>query len=348
MFALAQRLLFRARPAEDDRLLRLYWNRAELKQEFSKLRRERDRLNGQLRQQEGTTLRLQQRMEHLELLLANPGRAANAVVFYQLRGVWTYVRRRLTDLARERSARQLEQERQREFARQDEHRQAALAAIDSRLGSLRERRAALEEDLSRLSAEQLRLLGFWNLFRRRSLQSQTDVVQTALRAVVSQIERYETARRDKLNENTGTPEVLSVDGKRVVNRFVIALAQEMLLEFMEQDVARMAREASLRTVHEQEYGDIGTCRVLGEQIEAVLHRVEASGDLAERVARRAEYLRQEISYRADADTVPVAASIGPVPLVLTDGDEPVPADRRTVPVNVLAEEYWDLYSTLLS
>ena len=68
---------------EDERLLRLFWNRAELKREFAKLRRERDRVVDHLRQQEGATLRAQQRLDQLEGLLADPLRAANAAVFYQ-------------------------------------------------------------------------------------------------------------------------------------------------------------------------------------------------------------------------------------------------------------------------
>ena len=53
VLALAQQLLARRKPVEDDRLLRLFWNRAELKREFAKLQRERERMLDQLRQQDG-------------------------------------------------------------------------------------------------------------------------------------------------------------------------------------------------------------------------------------------------------------------------------------------------------
>lgn len=347
MLALAQQLLARRRPVEDDRLLRLFWNRAELKREFAKLQRERERMVDQIRQQEGAVLRAQQRLDQLEGLLADPGRAATAAVYFQLRGVWAYGRRRLGRLARDLGTRQQEREGQREAARFEEHRLAALQAIEQRLQPLTERRALLEGELTAVRARRFERTGFWNYFARRRLDAEQGVLVAAQQAVDEQIGRYERARHEKLREEAPLPDAIGVEGKRLVNLSVIALAQELALAFGEHDVVTLARDASLRQVAEVSYGSVQACRDLSRRIEGVLHRVEAMDELAGRMRRRAEYLRQAVSYRRDSDTVPAADSLAVIPAQLTGDGNPRPAGGRELALNVLADEYWDIYGVLL-
>ena len=348
MLALAQQLLARRKPVEDDRLLRLFWNRAELKREFAKLQRERERMVDQLRQQDGAVLRSQQRLDQLEGVLADPERAASAAIFFQLRGIWAYGRRRLTRLASDLTTRQQEREGQREAARFEEHRQAALTAIEQRLAPLQERRALLEAELTAVRAERLKKTGFWNYFARHRLDSEQSVLVAAQQSVDEQVERYERVRHDKLKEKPSLPEVIGVEGRRLVNLSVIALAQELLLVFSEHDVAAQARDASLRQVTETNYGRLQDCREQSQRIEQVLRIVDGLDELPARVRRRSEYLRTQVSYRRDSDTVPVVESLAVIPVQLTTEGEARPGNDKQVAVNVLADEYWDLYAVLLT
>jgi len=347
VLALAQQLLARRRPVDEDRLLRLFWNRAELKREFAKLQRERERMVDQLRQQEGAMLRNQQRLDQLEGLLADPERAASAAVYFQLRGVWAYGRRRLVRVARDLTTRQQEREGQREAARFEEHRLAALNAIEQRLQPLVERRAVLEGELTAVRARRFERAGFWNYFARRRLDGEQAVLTAARESVDEQIARYERARQDKLEEEAPLPDTLGVEGKRLVNLSVIALAQELLLAFSEHDVVTLARDASLRQVSEVGYGNLQVCRELSSRIDAVLRRVEGMDELARRMGRRAEYVRNTVGYRRDADTVPAADGLARIPLQLTRDGDPRPVGDGAIAVNVLADEYWDVYAVLL-
>lgn len=347
MLARAQQILARRQPVDDDRLLRLFWNRAELKREFAKLQRERERMVDQIRQQEGEALRAQQRLDQLESLLADPERAGNAAVYFQLRGVWAYGRRRLTRLARDLATRQQEREEQREAARFEEHRLAALHAIEQRMLPLQERRAQLESELTAVRARRFERPGFWNYFARRRLDAEQAVLVAAQQSVDEQITRYERARHEKLKEQVPLPDTIGVEGKRLVNLSVIALAQELLLAFSEYDVASLARDASLRQVSEVSYGRLQDCRRLSLRIEGVLRRVEAMDELAARMRRRADFLRQNVSYRRDSDTVPAPDALAPVPAELAGEGEPRPSGQQQLTVNVLADEYWDIYSVLL-
>jgi hypothetical protein len=134
----------------------------------------------------------------------------------------------------------------------------------------------------------------------------------ARKSVEEQIERYERARNEKLKEKATAPEVIGIEGQRLVNLSVVALAQELLLAFREHDVAAQARDASLRQVGEANYGRIEACRDLSQKIESVLQKVEGMDELAVRVRRRAEYLRSIVSYRRDSDTSPAPETLASI------------------------------------
>lgn len=348
MASIAQQLFLRRKPAEDERLLQLFWNRAELKREFARLQRDRDGLSDQLRQQEGATLRWQQRLEQLEGLLADPERAANAAVFFQLRGVWQYCRRRLARLARELGTRQQEAELRRETARFEEHRKIALASIEQRLVPLIERRVSIEAELHDVRLQQAKYTRFWQFLARRRYAHAQAVLDSALAGVQSQIERYEKARHEKLRESATPATEIDTGSKRLVNLSVIALAQELVVQLETHHVAQMARDASLRQVNDVRYGELQVCHQTGQQVARVLRQLDELDDLPVLVRSRAEYLRRQVEYLRDADTVPIAASCADIPLLLTAGENPVPANDRRLPVNVLGEEYWEIYSVLLN
>ena len=65
---------------ESEKLLELYWNRAELKKEFAGMRKEQFKLQDKIKQHEGMAARVQQKLDQLEELLADTDRAHNVVV----------------------------------------------------------------------------------------------------------------------------------------------------------------------------------------------------------------------------------------------------------------------------
>ena len=74
MVAIVPQLLFGTGQTSDEaeQLLKLFWSRATLKKQYDKLRNENFALNERLKDEEMLKLRLQQRFEQLESMLANP------------------------------------------------------------------------------------------------------------------------------------------------------------------------------------------------------------------------------------------------------------------------------------
>ena len=92
---------------DSEKLMDLYWNRAELKKEFAGMRKEQFRLKDKIKRQEGATARLQQQLDYLEDLLLDPQLAPNVVVYYQLRSMAVQSERKLGKFAE-----QLKQQRE--------------------------------------------------------------------------------------------------------------------------------------------------------------------------------------------------------------------------------------------
>src|ERR1700754_2998362 len=120
-----------APPPEEDRVLTLFRNRAELKKAYGALEDEIYRLKDRIKQQEGATQRVQEMLSALEQRLGAQDSGYPALVFYQLRGLWQLgrelIEQFLADLAR-----QLEdRERRAHFAENNRRQFARRQAVES-------------------------------------------------------------------------------------------------------------------------------------------------------------------------------------------------------------------------
>ena len=85
---LAYRLAGREPSVEDERLVALFRNRAELKKELTALDDERHRLLDRLKLQEGSTLRVEEQLANLEQYLGRPEEGQKCLAYFQLRAKW--------------------------------------------------------------------------------------------------------------------------------------------------------------------------------------------------------------------------------------------------------------------
>src|ERR1035438_2612924 len=101
---------------DDDQILHLFRNRAELKKAHSTLQDEVQRLKDRIKQQEGATARVQEMLQGLEARLAEPETGYPALVFYQLRELWNFGRTLLMQFVAELASQLEERERRAFFA----------------------------------------------------------------------------------------------------------------------------------------------------------------------------------------------------------------------------------------
>src|SRR5580658_10835056 len=173
---------------EEDRILALFRNRAELKKAYGELQEEIYRLKDRIKQQEGATARVQEMLGSLESRLGLTETAYPALVFYQLRAMWQRGREILEQFTAELAAQQEERERRAlfvEFNRtQFSRRQAAEAALRTAQAQFTD----AQQFVADLTARRALLTRFWHYFKRRDMDHRLVGARSALELGMTQLD----------------------------------------------------------------------------------------------------------------------------------------------------------------
>lgn len=333
-------------PAEQEaRLLQLYWNRAELKKELSRLQDEHYKLKQKVRDYELAAEQAREQLAALEQYLGNPEAGAHALVYFQLRGLWRTCAMKVERFAEQLQQQQMDRERRRQLIEFDQGRQRQLADLDRRIAEARASADTLEAHLKLMNNKLSSMKGFWNYFRRRRLAEEIEAERQKWDVVATQVTDLSDERADLEAAQAPPFPGISVDGRRIVNTAVIAYAQQLVVALSEGGLAMLAKETMTKRLLEVRYGDREDCgRLLGLLREAAATVERKASDLVG-LKERTDALRASASYRSDADTIPLTDSIGtlPAPTSLVSGLET--ANRTGI--NVLVDDYWDVYRALL-
>jgi hypothetical protein len=333
-----------AASADEERLMQLFQNRAGLKKAYADLKDEFHLLRDKLKQQEGATIRVQEQMDALGDLLGDPKTGFSALVFFQLRALWKSSHQQLSAFAVELTRQQEAREVAKHKGDVDAEKNARLADADQRL---RIASAEADERRRRLTDAQYeieRLTAFWHYFRRRRRQKSLESLRSNV--VMADAAVGELHAERSAIEEEASPEFpgLSLAARRNINLAVISYA-ELLCEHADAyGLAARAKEAVARRVHEMNFGTREECESYMQRVHKAQLAVANQKQIGATVRVKLERLRATCDYRNAADTVPTADSLSPAaPEVEFDK----PKSPAAAPWNVLAEDYWDLYSVLL-
>lgn len=325
---------------DSEKLLHLYWNRAELKKEFAGMQKQQFKLQDRIKQQEGATARLQQKLDHLEELLIDPDWAANVVVFYQLRGLALRCQRKLAKFSE-----QLKQQREKRqhnglLLKWNENRKRESKAIEGEILGLR---ANVQQFEDKLQAERNRLMsmsGFLKIFRRRSVTAVLDKlaeqIDLSRQEEQNLIQKLDDIKNRKPPENQG----LDLPTKRSINFMILAFAQQLFLHFADDDLAALTKEAGDKSVGSINYGNRQDCQQFLARIQKRTEAMEQSSDFASVLQSRSKLIGEKALFRNEADAVPVA---GTVTTVFNLDDNGLVG---TSEANLLGENYWGIAKIL--
>lgn len=325
---------------ESEKLLHLYWNRAELKKEFARMRKEKYKLQDRIKQQEGATARLMQKLEHLEELLIDPEWAGNVVVFYQLRGLALRCQRKLAKFAE-----QLKQQREQRqhnglLLQWNEGRTRETKAIERKVLNLRAQVRELDDQLQAEKDRLISMSGFLKIFKRRSLTAALDRLAAQIDAIQLEeqtlLQQQDEIRNRKPPENQG----LDLPTKRSINFMILSYAQQLLLHFADDDLAALAKEASEKSVGAINYGNRNECEQFLTRIRKRTEAIEQNSDFASVLQKRAKLIGEKAVFRGDADAVPIAGTVTTV-FDIDNNDNVTKTET-----NLLGENYWGIAKIL--
>jgi hypothetical protein len=329
--------------ADEERLMQLFQNRAGLKKAYADLKDEFHLLRDRLKQQEGATIRVQEQLDGLGELLAEPNTGFGALVFFQLRGLWKTCHQQLaafaTDLTRAQEAREIAKHK----ADCEAAKSSRLADVDQRLQLAASKADLQRQHLATAQSELQRLTAFWHYFERRRRQKALESLRQAVILADADVGDLHAERSAIVSEAFSEFPGISLAARRSINLAIISYA-ELLCESVEAfGLAAKAKEAVARRVHEMSFGSRSDCEGYMQRVQKAQAAVANQKQITPVLKSRLERLRATCEYRNSADTVPTADSLAPSGSQTTGS----PAIGLPGAWNVLAEDYWDLYTLLL-
>jgi hypothetical protein len=325
---------------ENEKLVELFKNRAELKKEFGVLRKEQHRLQQRVKEQQGATARITQKLEHLESLLVDPEWVHTVVVFYQLRALNKRCQRKLAKFA-EQLKRQREQRLQDgRLAGWREELEQEVAALQQQIGEHRMHVQLLED---RLQAERHRLdsmSGLARVIKGRGAAGEVDTIASEL-ADAQQVEQELLLELHK-TQNREPPEIqgLDIGDKRAINFMIIAFAQQLYLQFRDHGLVALVKESGDKSVGAINYGEKNDCDALLALTLKQADSMEKIADFADVLQRRTGLIAEHAVFKNDADVVPIPGTVATVFAIDANGVV------REKDANLLGENYWGLSDVL--
>lgn len=321
---------------DDQRVVELFENRAQLKKAYAEAQANAHSLSEQLRQQEAVTRRTEQALAALRVLLADPLRGPHALVHYQLVELWAAGQARIVALV---EALQSEAE--------SRERPAHLAALN-REGFARRQQADEQLRAAQASAmaaqhvlrEGLRaraLLGRrWQWPARRKLDAQLRDWEAQAERAQQSLEQarreYETLLQAAVAPFPG----VGVAARRVINISALALGQVLLVRLARSGLLPLALQARA-TDEPAQHGDLADCQHLMGRIGALRQLLISGATVSEELRQRAGLLQQRARYREADAAVPVDESV--------DGST-LDADPAPLP-SLLRDDLWGVSQVLL-
>ena len=329
------------KPEEDsDKLLQLYWNRAELKKEFADLRDEKFQLQERIKEHEGATARVHQKLNHLEQLLLDPEWVYNVIIYYRLQHLNLRCQSKL-----EKFAELLKQQRENRQHSQlvsgwNEKRVAEAGDIERQIGEQRMQVQMLEDHLQ---AEQHRLVtmsGFMRLFRKRSVTATLDNLAASIVSAQQMEERLMVQYDELQHRMPPDTEGLDIPTKRMINFMILSFAQQMYLHFRPDGLAGMAKEAGDKSVGAINYGGKKECDQIIERVRKRVEKYDKAKDFADILQQRAKLIAEHAMFRSNDDAVPTSGSVAIVYEITSKGV----IKKRDA--NLLGDNYWNLSGIL--
>lgn len=335
--------LFKA-PVEEvdnsDKLVDLFRNRVELKKEFAELRNEKYQLLDRIKQHEGATARVQQKMDHLESLLLDREWVHNVVAFYQLRRLAAHCNVKLA-----RFAEQLKQQREQKIHSKvlvewDAARNAEAAVLEKQISEHRLQVQLLEDQLLAARHDLATMGGVGKILKGKQHQQSIDEIVANIEAGERREEAYLQSLDEIHKREAPAHSGLDVAAKRSINFMILSYAQHLYLHFEEDNLAAMAKEASEKSVGAVNYGNKQDCDRLIKRLESRWGLVESSTEYTKVLQKRAKKIAEHAMFRSDDDVVPSPGTVATVFMIDANGV------IREKDANILGDNYFGIAKVL--
>lgn len=333
---------------QQQQLLLLFEKRNALKREFGRTLDELEQLRSEHAELTERHARCEQRLDGLEAMLTDPRRGQNAIIYYRLDTLW----KRCRQLLEQRRAELVEKFEQLEKQKQLDHFRANAVEQQRQLEKKFEQYDAIYQEMAdnlRTLQERLRKSqAIWHYFRRKRLVAEVATAEEQVAPIVAQRDECLAELERVRDREAPAFKGLSVQARREINIQLLAMAQYLYVHFSENDLSVLARATQEKQPGETNYGTPQECLAMEKPIRDATLKLKNDEKRAEKLKRRADHLRQTVTFAGNADTVPEVQSLGRIALTFGATSTSLDAVRGDVLVNVLEQGYWGVDELLLA
>ena len=318
----------------------LFRNRSELKKEFAALRDEKYQLQDRIKERQGAVERVQQKLSHLEALLLDPEWVHNVVVFYQLRRLAVHCENKIARFAEQLKRQREEKIHGKVLVKWNARLAKESEKVERRIGESRMRLQLLEDQLQAERHKLATMGGISKMFHGRSQESALDEIEASVAAAQGQEQALLLELEGIGNTNPPDHEGLNTADKRSINFMIMSFAQQLYLDYTEDNLAGLAKEAGEKSVGAVNYGSKVDCDELLEILAKRRNDVDQADDFAEILQKRAKLIAKHALFRNDDDVVPAPGTVATIYDIDANGVV------RQSDANLLGENYFAVAKVL--
>jgi hypothetical protein len=296
---------------EDERVLHLFRNRAEMKKALGDARDEVHRLKDRIKLQEAATARVREQLEHLEAHLSAPLSGLYSLVHYQLRDLWATGHSQIGRMLREQA--QLREERERRQFLAELNRQLFERSQQARNDCAQAEHVAADvrARMSAMQAQLARSQGWWQYFRRRDVLRRLHAVQGEAVLAEAQLQQARAQLQEIEEQGGARYPGLSLQARRTLNLMAIACAQLQALRLAPATLLARCVEAMSRSEPRIDAGaDAPAALSLMQEVaRAKAAMIHASAAMQADVRRLSDHLAAQVRYGRETDVLPHDGSV---------------------------------------
>ena len=327
-------------PQDTEKLVDLFRNRSELKKEFAALRDEKYQLQDRIKERQGAVERVQQKLSHLEALLLDPEWVHNVVVFYQLRRLAVHCENKIARFAEQLKRQREEKIHGKVLVKWNARLAKESEKVERRIGESRMRLQLLEDQLQAERHKLATMGGISKMFHGRSQESALDEIEASVAAAQGQEQALLLELEGIGNTNPPDNDGLNTADKRSINFMIMSFAQQLYLDYTEDNLAGLAKEAGEKSVGAVNYGSKVDCDELLEILAKRRNDVDQADDFAEILQKRAKLIAKHALFRNDDDVVPAPGTVATIYDIDANGVV------RQSDANLLGENYFAVAKVL--
>lgn len=327
----------------EKQLIKLYRNRAELKKEFKRLRDERYNMEQLLEKKDRDLEKSRGELTAFEALLAEPTTAFNTMVFFQLRGIWEDCSGRVKKLVLEMTQMRETRERQLHVAEFSKAQGARAEKFKLKESALQTEQDEFGEIIEKLQKNCDELRGFWNFFKRREFRVQISENETQREELKHKSGQLAQERQDIEAEQPPEFGGLSVQGRRAINLVGLASAHHLYEHYASGGLYKLVKAATVGRPRDARYGDKAACEKIMKRVNELKVGLDKQKNFNQVLREETERIKSVVSYRKDADCIPLAKSLTKLPSRKAQGD-----GKLLESVNLLADQVWGVHDAMLN